>query len=107
MAREPEIELLRQQALLLAARVGALETTTRILFALICSYDGSPEMLDKLKNGIFPMMLQRTRDKRYEGTPAELATWLVDQEVALLTKEFEAIGSAIDDIRKNAVRKIN
>lgn len=107
MSNDDKIEALRQQTLLLAARMGALETTTRILFAMLCSYDGSPQMLDKLKGGIFPMMLKSARQKTYDGVPPELAKWLVDNEVTILTKEFEAIIGAIEDMRKAGTRTLN
>ena len=101
-----ELENLRQNVMFLNARVGAMETLGRALFAIICSYDASPEMLDKLKHGIFPLLLQQAGKKKYEGTPAELAQWLVNQEVEILKREFDAILQQIDEMRETAYRNI-
>lgn len=102
-----ELESLRQQSLMLAARVGALETISRILFALICSYDASPEMREKLTQGVFPMMLKNATGKRTPENPETLQNWLADQELQILRREFDEILSAIDEIRQKQKRTIN
>lgn len=101
-----ELEQLRQNMMFLNARMGAIETLSRALFAIICSYDASPQMLDKLEQGIFPLLLRQAAEKKYEGTPAELAQWLVNQEVEILKREFDAILLQIDEMRKTAHRNI-
>lgn len=97
MNEAQKIEMLRQQNLELAARLGVMETLTRAAFALVASYDGHPEARAKLVDGLFPLLQRETKSKEYQ--PAQIGQWLVAKESALLEKEFEAILEAIDEIR--------
>jgi hypothetical protein len=107
MTIEEQIENLRQNLMELTARVGANETFTRAAFVIMCSYSADPEGLDKLKNGIFPMLLEQTRTRKYEGTPPELARWLVAKELAILQAEFEEILKGAEAIRRMEKRTLN
>lgn len=101
-----EQEQMRQMLFNVMARLSATESISRAAFAMMCSFDGSPEMKDKLANGIFPMLLEQAKTREWPAPP-ELAAWLRNQEAAVLTGEFQNILAEIDAVRNTSKRKIN
>lgn len=102
-----EIEQLRQMVLGMAAELDATRLISQAAFAMMCSFDGSPEMLDKLKNGIFPLLLQQAENAPMKSPQPELDRWLRDKTKASLEAQFASILAEIDATRQRAKRQVN
>lgn len=102
-----QIEQMRQMLFQAMARISATESISRMAFAMMCSFDGSPEMRDKLTGALFPLLLKQAKERDWPTPQPELKEWLRTQEAQILEAEFQAILQQIDAVRTISKRTVN
>lgn len=101
------IEQMRQMLFQMMARVSVTESVARTAIAMMASFDNSPEMKDKLTQGVFPLLLKEAQERVWPTPQPELQDWLRNQEAVVLQEEFARILESVDAVRATAKRTVN